>query len=406
MNSLKRITAWMLLAVVVALLPRPAVSQMTHNHGKEPCQDITFACAVTATPYFDAMGQLWLAWTVAGRVMVSASDDLGKSYTNPTPVNEKPAALDFGPDARPALVWGQQGPLYVAYTVFKDKSFNGQVMFSRSLDGAASFDPPRPLTDDPESQRFPALMVDDQGTLFAAWLDKRHRAQAHARGEKYPGAGLAFAVSRDSGKTFSRPVIAVEPTCECCRIAVTRGAKGQPVILFRNIFAGSQRDHAVVTFTDLNTPGKPVRVSDDGWATEACPHHGPSLSVTADGTTHAVWFSGGGKRKGLFYAYSTDGKTFSVPMAVGAPDRAAAHPAVLALGKAVFLTWKEFDGENTTIRLQRSGDGGRTFETPTAVVVTPHDTDHPLLVAHAERAYLSLLVRKEGYRLLPLEALP
>jgi hypothetical protein len=50
----------------------------------------------------------------------------------------------------------------------------------------------------------------------------------------------------------------------------------------------SVRDHAVMTFEAPDKPGPVYRVSDDDWAIDACPHHGPSLAVTRDGTYHAA----------------------------------------------------------------------------------------------------------------------
>src|SRR5882672_6437914 len=85
-----------------------------------------------------------------------------------------------------------------------------------------------------------------------------------------------------------------------------------PVVLFRNVFGGGVRDHAIMTFSDPITPGPAYRVSVDDWAIEVCPHHGPSLALAPDGSYHAAWFTNGSVRKGLFYARSTDqGRTFS-----------------------------------------------------------------------------------------------
>ena len=45
---------------------------------------------------------------------------------------------------------------FVAFAVFKDKAFNGQVFYSHSSDGGRSFAAPVPITANPESQRFEA----------------------------------------------------------------------------------------------------------------------------------------------------------------------------------------------------------------------------------------------------------
>jgi hypothetical protein len=338
-------------------------------------------------------------------VSVAHSSDLGRTFSTPVAVNAQPLDLDWGPDARPNIAVDGDGRVFVAFARFKDQKFNGQVLYTRSIDGGRSFATPMPMTADPESQRFVALALDADGSLFAAWLDKRNRAVAAARGEKYVTAALAFAWSHDHGATFSDARIALDNTCECCRLAVAFAAPGRPVVAFRNVFDGTVRDHAVITFADPQTPGAPNRVSVDDWKTDVCPHQGPSLAVAADGSDHVAWFTNGSVRKGLFYASSTDGgRTFSPPMRFGNAAGSPSRPFLLAAHDLLWLAWKEFDGERTTVLMMVSRDAGRSWSDPKAVAQTGDASDHPLLVTNGTQVFLSWQTRAEGYRLLPLEA--
>jgi hypothetical protein len=187
-------------------------------------------------------------------------------------------------------------------------------------------------------------------------------------------------------------------------LGVAFAAPGKPVVLFRNVFDDGVRDHAVIAFADVGTPGPVHRVAVDDWAINACPHHGPSLSVAPDGAYHVTWFTNGRARKGLFYAQSTDGgQTFSAPIPIGTPSRGPSRPYVLATSDAVWLTWKEFDGEQTTVLRMLSRDGGRSWSQPKAIAEAAGASDHPLLVANADRVFVSWQSQAEGYRLLPLE---
>ena len=51
----------------------------------------------------------------------------------------------------------------------------------------------QPITANNESQRFVTLGLDTDGSVFAAWIDKRNRVPAQQEGRKYEGAGLFFA---------------------------------------------------------------------------------------------------------------------------------------------------------------------------------------------------------------------
>lgn len=400
------------LALVLILPAAPAAAQMAHQHGHDGgggagCAEPTLACATTATPAFGADGALWLAWAAGGRVSVARSGDLGRSFTDAVAVNPEPARLDTGPDERPRIVVDRDGGVHVAYATFRDDAYNGEVFFTASTDGGASFAPPQPITTDGASQRFEVLAFDPAGRLFAAWLDKRNAAASRGEGRPYVGAALAFAWSDAAGASFSPARIAKDNTCECCRLGVAFTAAGNPVVLFRNVFDDHVRDHAIITFSDPHTPGPVHRVSDDDWRIDACPHQGPSLAVAADGSYHAVWFTGGAVRQGVFYARSSDGgRTFSAPMALGSSDRNPSRPYVLTVGDDVWLAWKEFDGARTQAMAMASHDHGATWSEPQAVAATTARSDHPLLVSDGHRAFLSWLTRQEGYRLLPLENAP
>jgi hypothetical protein len=362
--------------------------------------------AFTATPAFGPDGTLWLVRANADRVVVVKSSDLGRSFSAPIAVTPEPMNLDWGPDARARIAVDPKGGLVVTFAIFQDKRFNGRAFSARSSDNGASFTRPRPLTADTTSQRFESVAIDPAGRMFAAWLDKRNVAPAAAAGRPYPGAALAYAWS-DDGATFGNTSIALDNTCECCRLGIAFAGPGRPVIAFRNIFAGSIRDHAVVTFKDATTPGPLRRVSVDDWKLEACPHQGPSLAIAPDGAQHAAWFTDGAARKGLFYARADSAdQAFGTPRALSSPDRQPARPYLLANGQALHLVWKEFDGIKAQVRWQVSHDSGRTWSAVRTVADTDDASDHPLLVAHAGRAYLSWLTKAQGYRLIPLEDQP
>lgn len=390
--------------VAFALFQSAAHAQMNHQHASEAaCDEVALRCASKVTPAFGPDGTLWLAWMAGGQVSVASSKDAGRSFSTPVQVTKVRLNLDWGPDARPKIVVARDGGIALAFSIFRDKAFNGQVLYTRSTDGGQSFAELRPITASNESQRFEALGLDADGTVFAAWLDKRNRIPAQQHGRKYDGAGLFFASSKDGGTTYSESRLAQDNTCECCRLGLAFAGPGRPVVVFRNIFEGGVRDHAVVAFSDLATPGEVHRISRDDWQIDACPHHGPSLSISAEGTFHVAWYTNGKVRKGLFYARSHDGgRTFSEPVSIGRPVRNPTRPYVVANARETALVWKEFDGEKTTVNLMISNDDGATWSAPKAISSTTDTSDHPLLVSDGRRLFLSWMTKADGYRFQPI----
>jgi hypothetical protein len=394
-----------ILAMAVVLCQGSAWAQMSHNHASEAaCETTELRCATKVTPAFGSDGRLWLAWMAGGHVSVASSGDGGQSLSTPVQVTRDKLNLDWGPDARPKIAVDRNGRIAIAFSIFRDNAFNGQVLVSHSGDGGKSFAEPQPITPNNESQRFEALALDADGTVFTAWLDKRNRVPATAGGQKYEGAGLFFAVSKDAGATYGEARLVKDNTCECCRLGIALDGQGHPVIVFRDIFEGSIRDHAIVTFSAPDTPGEIHRVSRDEWQIAACPHQGPSLSIAANGTYHVAWYTNGRVRKGLFYASSRDGgKSFSDPLPIGQADHGPSRPFVLAGPHGVTMVWKEFDGEKTTVNLMVSHDDGQSWSKPRIIASTSDASDHPLLISDGRKTYLSWMTKADGFRFQPIE---
>ncbi|MCP1969543.1 sialidase family protein [Bradyrhizobium elkanii] len=408
MTYRKPVALTLLATLMLAALPSLAVAQMSHQHASEAaCEETALRCATKVTPAFGRGGTLWLAWMAGGQISVASSKDQGKSFSTPVQVTRERLNLDWGPDARPKLAIDANGNIAVVFSIFRDQNFNGQVLTTRSTDGGRSFDAPKAITTNNESQRFEAIGFDPAGAVFAAWLDKRNRVPAQQRGQKYDGAGLFFASSEDGGATYSDARLVADNTCECCRLALAFDGAGHPVVVFRNIFEGGVRDHAIVTFSNLATPGEIHRVSRDDWQIAACPHHGPSLTISPEGTYHVTWYTNGKARKGLFYARSRDGgKTFSDPLPVGQPNRSPSRPQIIAGPQGLVMAWKEFDGQKTTIDLMTSHDDGATWSKPTVIADTADSSDHPLLVSDSRQTYLSWMTKADGYHFQAIEGEP
>lgn len=356
---------------------------------------------------FDTQGMLWLAEVKEGYVLVSHSDDRGKHFSKAVKVNAQAEFIAASGETRPKILLGKNGNVYVSWTQSLETPFAGNIRFSRSLDGGKSFSAPITVNDnlDPITHRFEAMGVNARGQIYLAWLDKRDAQAAKVKDEKYSGIAVYAAMSDDDGKSFHSNVKVADHTCECCRVAMDIDNTDTPVIVWRHIFGKNIRDHGlarldgkVQNIADIT----PQRVTFDNWEVEACPHHGPSLSISAD-TYHMAWFNLGTERKGLFYAHSTDGgKTFSTPVSLGNSTRQPGHAAVLGRGKNVYVAWKEFDGELTSINAMYSRDSGNNWSKVQKIADTRDVSDHPLLIADKDQVYLSWSSQQEGYRLFAL----
>lgn len=352
------------------------------------------------TVAFAPDGTLWAAWVDASHVYAGSSLDLGKTFTV-VPVSLDGESIDANGEARPKVAVGPKGDVYISYTRKGAKPFTGDIRFARRLpDGR--FSAPMTVNDDGlvTGHRFDALAVSPRGVIHLAWIDKRDLEHAKAEGQAYEGAALYEAMSTDGGQSFSPNRKIKDGICECCRLAFAWDGE-TPVLLWRDILPGGIRDHSIARLDDGTQPAI-ARATDDDWKIDGCPHHGPTFSIGADGTWHIAWFTGEGKRgSGLFYRRSTDGgRSLSEPMRLGSGH--AGHPAVLSTAASIWLAWKDIDGDATVVRALRSDDSGAHWSAPREIARTMGTSDHPLLVARGESAFLSWFAADEGYTLIEL----
>lgn len=391
----------MLLAASVAGTCALAADQTPQAHDMGKMWQAALARpALSLGASFDLRGWLWLAKVENGYLFVSHSEDRGRTFSSPVKVNSVPEKVAADGENRPKVVATKDGHVYVAYTSSLEKPFSGHIRFSRSTDGGKTFAEPVTVNDNREviSHRFEALGINRRGQIYLAWLDKRDQSAAQKTGQAYAGAAVYYAVSDDGGASFAANRKVADHSCECCRVAMAISKDDVPVIFWRHVYGRNVRDHALAK---LDGKSQPVRVSHDNWEVDACPHHGPAISIADDGAYHLVWFDNGPQRRGLFYAHSKDdGKSYSEPLNFGNYDHQAAHPYVLTQGGHVFIVWKEFDGEKSTVYLMRSADGGANWTKAQPLAATADNSDHPLLIGDGSRVYLSWNTLREGFRLI------
>lgn len=300
----------------------------------------------------------------------------------------------------PKLLFGPNATVLIAYTMPLPRPNTGFVRMLRSVDGGQTFSAPYTVHADRQeiTHRFESIAFDAQGVLHAIWIDKRDLEAAPRVGSKssYRGAAIYTASSRDGGASFGTDTKVADHSCECCRIALTRGADGLLHAMWRHVFEPDVRDHAFATLGA--TPSQPVRASFDEWHVNGCPHHGPGLALASDGGFHAVWFGirqeGGQSVPGVRYGrLQADGNPVADTVR-RLPDERAEHAAVAALGPRVAVVWRSADGMTSTLKVWLSVDGGKHFQAKT-LAQTVGDNDHPRLAQQGDRLVVVWRTQKE-----------
>ncbi len=393
------------LAALAFLLPFAATSPAGAEPGICDSGSVSVHCGAAPSAAFDADGRLWVAFVQDQQVFVGRSDDLGKTWSEPVAVNPIPEDAEHNGENRPKILIDQDftssATIYVSWTLKTSPRFTGEIRFSRSTDGGETFSAPRTINDDGlfAGHRFDSLFQAESGLLYLAWIDKRDLEANTGAGEPYKGAAIYYAVSKDRGRTFSPNHRVANHSCECCRIAAAPRGPDNIAIFWRHIFGANTRDHAVAELTPDGAIPVMARASHDEWRIDACPHHGPTMaqSTVSDDDYHLSWFSNGDARQGIHYGRFSfaDGRTRDVTRIDGMAG--AGHPFLETFGGTVHLLWKGFDGSESSLRLMRSHDDGRSWSAPETLLTTSRASDHPLIVKNGRGLFLSWHTDEFGY---------
>jgi hypothetical protein len=222
-----------------------------------------------------------------------------------------------------------------------------------------------------------------------------HSTHAHpAAGPRADGAERAqlsklfFARMDDPGS--ARPLTG--GVCYCCKTALTTGPDGAIYAAWRHVYPGNRRDIAFAMSRDRGrTFGSPVRVSEDQWQLDGCPENGPAIALDSSSRVHVIWptliTEAGRETLALYHAVSRDGRTFSRRARVPAAGPAY-HPQVIAMPRGELLVaWEEFRTGGRIVRFARGlpATGGSMTFTAVPLSVDSRGT-YPAIAATASGA--------------------
>jgi hypothetical protein len=355
---------------------------MTHRPGTLAVLALTAACRTGPIVTLDEPTVLSTITSVGAAPMIALSPDGrrtvawvsapgggtdGRLYVSidgasPVELRDSTGGIEAHGEAPPKLAYGPDGALYALYAVGRIEPGHRfpftTLRLAVSSDGGRSWSPPRTVAGDtvPRSRNFHGLHVSQDGAVYVAWLESRDAS----------GSRTYLTRSTDRGDTWT-PAVRVDAgeSCPCCRVAITTTSGGRVYLAWRAVLPGNVRDIVVAASDDQGaTWSVPVRVHDDDWVYEGCPHAGPSLQVDAAGTLHVAWWTGREGASGAFHARSVDGgRTFGPRSALGRATFSRPAHVQLALDDrgTVVAAWDDGRDSLPRVLLRVSHDGGASF---------------------------------------------
>jgi hypothetical protein len=340
----------------------------------------------------------WAAATgSASDIFVAISRDEGATFGAPVQVNRVPGEARVGGEIPPRVALharpGRATPDVVV--AWNAKATGTEIKVARSEDGGVTFGAPVALQSAGAAgdRGWHSLALDDQGVAHVLWLD--HRAMAAAKGEhQHKGDHDGVAMAQMSGlyyATFGGRISAdrqlTPGVCYCCKSAVVALPGGMLLSAWRHVYADNMRDIAFATSRDGGrTFAAPARVSADGWSINGCPDDGPALAAGADRRVHIVWptvIPGDTPIGALFHASLGDDGRFAARTRIptlGSPKPSHPQVAVDAAGR-LYAAWDEILGgvRTAAYSIADRSDGTVRFGVPERLAAGQGPSQYPVM---------------------------
>lgn len=293
---------------------RAVLAQAGAESSRDPKLSIDVTNSVKMLAVYGEAGQQRLGFT--------SSPDGGDSFAPLMQITQKDARVHSHGENSPSVAFGFP---YV-YALWEQSMPEGgtELVFARTHTRSGAADKPVRVTDKaaPSTNGFSSMAAAPNGDIYVVWLDGR-RKQAGT-------FSVYLARSTDKGATFGKNVLISDGVCPCCRTTLAFGNKGEVFVTWRHVFENDFRDMVLATSTDNGaTFAAPVRVAEDGWQVNICPHTGPTMGVKGN-RLYIAWHSeGDGKNPGIRVSWSDDGgKSFARPVVISKDVLDTSHPAI------------------------------------------------------------------------------
>ena len=307
------------------------------------------------------------------------SDDGGRTWTAPVRVDGGRPAYRFG--AGDARVAAEGDEVFAMWTrPGKGPYGSGPLAVARSTDGGRSWsEAASPAGGTPVGRRFPALTV-SSGGLHAVWLDRETNSKVLA------------ARSTDGARSWSRPVTLDGDACECCWNAALAAGDGTAHAMYRGKDPRDMR--TAVTRDGGKTWSKPATAGAFGWDFKGCPHVGGALARAAGGLAALVW-TGKEDAAGLYALSSPDGEAWGAPLKLAGAG--AKHADLASSGSRLAAAWNDGGRIWTAV----SADG-KSWSKPRPLSGEEGGASHPR-VAPAGSGFRVFWVEKSRFADAPLD---
>lgn len=327
-------------------------------------------------------------------LLFAVSHDDGKTFSEKRKLNLTPEVATHS-ESVPKIAFKKDGTIIAAYekkAPTSENKYAGAIYYVVSSDSGKSWSEENFLHSDTIAGRSRSYFDIEQlpdGEVGASWLDIKLDNETGGRSVRF---------ARTSANDFGDEILIDSSACQCCRIDVYSDLTGYVNVAYRGLMKSRMgkdiRDMMITTSKDNGKNfTRPIRISQDNWEVNGCPHTGPSL-CSSKTNLYSMWFTEG-NGTGIYYNTREHADTtFSQRQLVSSSGR---HPQLSANEDRFIMVWEENNMENqkrTAIRYQIN-DG----ETVTKNYLTPGITNafSPVVMQTNDGFLVAFLMETESH---------
>ncbi|MEJ1238087.1 sialidase family protein [Chryseolinea sp. T2] len=294
------------------------------------------------------------------------SGDQGNTFMN---IIMLPLSSDVATHAEgmPKVAFRKDGTIIAAYekkSPTETNKYAGSIYYRTSSDKGQTWTSESFLHSDTIAGRsrsyFDIERLPD-GEVGASWLDIKLNNETGGRSVRF---------AKTNGLRFASEILVDSSACQCCRIDVYSDLGGRINVAYRGLMKGKMgqpvRDMMIATSSNNGDSfTTPIKISQDNWVIDGCPHTGPTL-CSSKGGVYSMWYTEG-NGTGLYYSFKQTGAdNFGKRELI---SNAGRHPQVSADETRFVMVWEEaLDGNTdkaTSIVCQISNDNQVTKQSIT-----------------------------------------
>jgi len=288
------------------------------------------------------------------RIIFAKSTDRGNTFGKPSNLTS-----GVGKDSETPSIAAFGNIVYVVWTDSSPGNFD--IFFIKSTDGGNTFSKPLNLSNDPGVSYQPRIVTDGKNNVYVVWTDNS------------PGNyNILFTRTLDGGASFDKPIILsnLKGVSNFPNIAASGNDTVYVVWSHKNNtdFDPSNTENQTQTYDIFftksldrgHTFSKPVNLSNDPSNSQS-----PAVAVSEMGTVYVVWNDNSIGTYETFFTRSLDwGHTFSKVSVISSNLARSISPSISTYGNNVYVVWSDNTFGNPEIFFTKSLDDGSTFNKP------------------------------------------